>query len=166
MVHEAIETERLQLRPLPPAAAAGLADDRELVARDMGVRLDPDWPAPDLLGILHRQVALSSEQAIWGIWVIIDRGQHTVIGDIGFHGPPTADGVIEVGFSVVPTYRRRGYASEAALALVAWARQQPVVTAIVAGCDPENNASMATLQRAGFVLTGTSGQELRWEVAD
>ena len=98
--------------------------------------------------------------------MMIVRGERTVIGDIGFHGPPADDGVVEVGFSVVPDYRRRGYASESAKALVGWARQQPAVTSIVAGCDPDNHASIATLERAGFVRLGVSGRELRWELSD
>lgn len=161
-----ISTDRVLLRPLPPAIAAQLPDDREAVARAVGARLTPDWPQPALLNILHRQVALTPEHAIWGIWMIIERGEGAVIGDIGFHGPPTDEGIVEAGFSVVAAYRRRGYASESAIALMEWARQQHAVTSIVAGCDPHNRASIATLKRAGFVRTGTSGEELRWKLAD
>jgi len=94
--------------------------------------------------------------------VMIERCSGTVIGDIGFHGPPDDTGTIEVGYSVIPSRRRRGYATEAAKALVGWARSQPSVHVIVAGCDPNNVSSVRTLERVGFRRTGEANGETRW----
>lgn len=163
---ESISTGRLELRPLPAAAAAALRNDREQAAQEIGIQLAPDWPQPALLEILDRHAELAPEELVWGIWLIIDRREDIVIGDIGFHGPPSDAGVVEVGYSVVPDRRRRGYATEAATALVEWARQQRQVKSIVAGCDPDNRASIKTLERAGFRQTDSSGEELRWTLAD
>ena len=38
----------------------------------------------------------------FGIWVMIERGSQSVVGDIGFMGPPDTDGSVEVGYSVIP----------------------------------------------------------------
>jgi [ribosomal protein S5]-alanine N-acetyltransferase len=165
-IGKSISTDRLELRPLPAAAVAALRTDREHAAQEIGIQLAPDWPQPALLKILDRHAALTSEELVWGIWMIIDRDEDTVIGDIGFHGPPSDAGVVEVGYCVVPGRRSRGYATEAAKALVDWARQQRQVKSIVAGCDPDNRASIRTLERAGFRQTGSSGEELRWTLAD
>jgi [ribosomal protein S5]-alanine N-acetyltransferase len=163
---QSISTRRLELRPLPAAAGAALQNDRERAVQEIGVQLAPDWPQPALLNILHRQVTMTPEEVVWGIWMIIDRSDETVVGDIGFHGPPSDAGVVEVGYCVVPGRRCRGYATEAARALVDWARRQREVKSIVAGCDPDNRASVRTLERAGFRPTGSSGGELRWKLAD
>lgn len=135
---ESIWTGRLELRPAPAAAVAALRNDRERAAQEIGIQLAPDWPQPALLKILDRHAALTPEELVWGIWMIVNRGEATVIGDIGFHAPPSDAGVVEVGYSVVPGRRRRGYATGAAKALVDWARQQRQVKSIVAGCDPDN----------------------------
>ena len=157
-----LTTDRLELRPLPARAAAALPEDREAASRALGNQLSQDWPAPDLLGILPRQSAASADQECFGIWVMIERSSETVIGDAGFHGPPDDAGTVEVGYSVTPSRRRRGYATEAARALVDWARSQPNVHVIVAGCDPHNVPSICTLERLGFVRTGEANGELRW----
>ena len=96
----------------------------------------------------------------------------TVVGDIGFHGPPDEAGRAEIGYSVVPGRRGRGYATEAAAALLRWAQAQPGVRQVVAGCDPGNAASATVLERAGLVRAGEAageaggetGDELRWHV--
>ena len=157
-----LTTDRLELRPLPARAAAALLADREAASRTLGTQLSEDWPAPDLLGILPRQSAAAADQECFGIWVMIERSSETVVGDAGFHGPPNAAGMVEIGYSVIPSRRRRGYATEAARALVEWAYLQPNVHVIVAGCDPDNVPSICTLERIGFVRTGEANGELRW----
>ena len=131
------------------------AGDRSAAADALGAELDADWPAPDLLDVLP-----GTEP--FGAWAIVERATSTVIGDIGFHGPPDADGVVEIGYSVVPSRRRRGYAVEAARGLIAWAIAQPGVKTIVAGSTADNAASIATLERLGFERTGVADGELRW----
>jgi ribosomal-protein-alanine N-acetyltransferase len=140
-------TERLLLRPLPVAAARALPGDRAVAAAAIGAALDPDWPQPDLLDVLPHQSAPEH----WGVWVIVENSTGTVVGDLGFFGPPDANGEVEIGFAVVPSRRRRGYAVEAGGALIAWARARPEVTSVRARCEPGNAASIATLTRIGLL---------------
>jgi RimJ/RimL family protein N-acetyltransferase len=154
-------TERLELKPLPAAAAAALPENRDEASRLLGVRLAAEWPHPGLLGLLRRQADASADTERFGIWVMIERVSESVIGDIGFHGPPD-EGTIEIGYSVTPERRRYGYATEAAKALVEWAVSQPGVDLIVAGCDPGNVPSMCTLERIGFRRSGEANGEIRW----
>jgi ribosomal-protein-alanine N-acetyltransferase len=161
-----LQTERLLLAPLAPAAAALLLDSRERAAAELGIELAAGWPQPALLGILPRQVALQPSDAGWGIWLIQERAERLVIGDVGFHGPPSEEGAVEIGYSVVEPYRRRGYATEAARAVSDWARRQEAVSAVLAGCAADNLASIGTLRRLGFRQTGFEGDELRWRLAE
>jgi ribosomal-protein-alanine N-acetyltransferase len=157
-------TEGLELMPLPPDAAAALPEHRGVAEGLIGARLSADWPQPDLLRVLPRQVTVDPDQVGYGIWLMIEPDLQLVVGDVGFHGPPV-DRVLELGYSVVPDRRRRGYASQAARALVAWALRQPEVSSVVAGCDMTNDASIATLQSIGFSRTGeVVEQEIRWRL--
>ncbi len=164
MAKPRLTLERLYLVPLDVSAAATLPADRTLAAELIGARLSDAWPGPDLLDILPMQASAAPENARFGIWVMIERATNTVVGDIGFFGPPGADQTVEVGYSVVPNRRRRGYATEAALALTRWALDQARVIAVVAGCDPANDPSIRTLERAGFSRTGQVGDQLRWRL--
>jgi ribosomal-protein-alanine N-acetyltransferase len=106
----------------------------------------------------------SPSEATYGVWVMIEVETNAVVGDIGFLRPPDAAGEIEVGYSVVPSRRRRGYATEALRALVAWAFDQPRVTAILAGTDQDNAASQRVLRSAGFDVTEATPAEIRWRL--
>jgi len=157
-------TDRLELFPLPCAAAAALPADREVAAEAIGAGLSPDWPAIDLLDVLPMHAAAGSERAHYGVWVIVERATRMVVGDIGFFGPPGADATVEIGYSVVPGSRRQGYATEAARALVAWAREQPGVDTVLAACEEGNTASIRTLERIGFSRCGSGDGRLRWRL--
>lgn len=122
----------MELRPLPARAAAALPKDREDAARILGATLPPDWPQPDLLAVLPLQASASPSAERFGAWVMIERGTRSVIGDVGFIGPPNQSGSVEIGYSVIPDRRGRGYATEAARAIVEWALDQPEVESLVA----------------------------------
>jgi [ribosomal protein S5]-alanine N-acetyltransferase len=155
-VSREVRIERLRLFPLPAQAATALPDDRDRAAAVIGAALPPIWPAPPLVGILARHAALPAEERRWGVWLMVveEPDGERAIGDIGFKGPPSAGGVVEIGYSVVADRRRRGYASEAAEALVGWALSQPGVIAVIARCEAGNRGSVGTLRRAGFSEIG------------
>ena len=147
---------------MPRLAAQILASDRAAAAESIGATLDPEWPLRDLLDILPAHIALRDDDLPFGVWVIVERSTNTVVGDIGFHGPPRADGTAEIGYSIVPSRRGRGYATEAARTLIDWARLQARVRRIVARCLPDNAASIKVLERLGFVRDGKRDGDLRW----
>jgi ribosomal-protein-alanine N-acetyltransferase len=161
-----LHTERLDLRPLPSAAAGALPDDRDRAAHVLGLALPADWPQVDLLDVLPLQARVGPSEECYGVWLIIERETQMVVGDIGFIGPPGADGSVEVGYSVIPDRRRRGYATEAARSIVGWALRQPGVRTVVAGCDEENLPSVRMLERIGFSRTGEANRQLRWRYGD
>ncbi|RFU86933.1 N-acetyltransferase [Streptomyces triticagri] len=88
----------------------------------------------------------------WGMYVLVRDADGLALGAMGFHGPP-ADGRVEIGYDLVPAARGHGCATEALLALSAWALADPDVTTVVARTEPGNTASRAVLTRAGFVRT-------------
>ena len=155
-------TEHLELRPLPQAAAAALPGDRDGAARLIGAKLSDEWPQPDVLDVLPRHSTLDQDSVQFGVWLMIERASGTVVGDIGFFGPPGEDRTVEIGYGVVPERQRRGYATEAATGLAGWALRQPGIDAVLARCDPANEASIRTLERAGFERSGEDGGQLRW----
>jgi ribosomal-protein-alanine N-acetyltransferase len=157
----ALAGDRLDLRPLAPAAAAALPDDREAAAALVGATLPPDWPQPDLLEAMPLLAKAGSETEGFGAWVMIERATNTVVGDVGFLGPPE-DGAVEIGFSVLPDRRRRGYASEAVRALLEWVLRQPGVREVTARSDLDNPGSAGVLEGTGFNRTGEIGGQVAW----
>jgi RimJ/RimL family protein N-acetyltransferase len=154
-------TTRLHVKPLPAAAAAALPNDRQTATEILGATLPSAWPQSDLLAVLPMQAAADADQERFGVWVMIERRTNRVVGDIGFMGPPN-DGVVEIGFSVIPDRRRRGYATEAAAAIVDWALRERGIRGVIARCDAGNRASIRVLERVGLVRTGEVDGQIRW----
>jgi ribosomal-protein-alanine N-acetyltransferase len=158
-----VETQRLDLLPLPGEAAGVLmAGDRERASELIGADLEDDWPLPDLEDVLPFQRLATGSAAVFGIWLVVDRETARVIGDVGFMGPPDADSVVEIGYSVSAAHRRSGIASEAVAGLLEWAFEQPDVAAVRARCDPDNAASLRVLERNGFTPDGEEAGRRRF----
>jgi ribosomal-protein-alanine N-acetyltransferase len=76
------------------------------------------------------------------------------IGQCGFKGPPDADGVVEIAYGVASEHERKGYATEAARALVAYALSIAEVNLVRAHTLPASNASKRVLAKCGFQFMG------------
>jgi ribosomal-protein-alanine N-acetyltransferase len=162
-----IETRRLRLVPCTVAdAQAAMADWAALEAR-LGVHVPDDWPAEDLRDFLPVYGQIVDAQAArqgWGIWLMLCAAEGVLIGDIGFKGPPDNQQAVEIGYSVLPAFQGRGYATEAARALIGWAFAQPGVRRVVANCHFDNAASIRVLEKAGLRQTGRDRDRLTWEI--
>ena len=77
----------------------------------------------------------------------------TAVGTCSFKGPPV-DGVVEIAYGVFPEFEGRGYATEAAQALVALAAASREVSLIRAHTLPDAAASKRVLEKCGFVYVG------------
>jgi [ribosomal protein S5]-alanine N-acetyltransferase len=101
-------------------------------------------------------------------FVLVHRADGNAIGNCGFKGPPGADGVVEIAYGVAPEHQGRGYATEAAAALVSYALGTGQVRSVRAHTLPESNASARVLTKCGFrrigeVIDPDDGLVWRWE---
>ena len=92
-----------------------------------------------------------------------------MIGNAGFKGPPDPDGMVEIGYGIVPSYQGQGYATEAAEALVAYAFGSRRVRVVRAHTLPRDSPSTHVLKNCGFTRVGEvidpeDGQVWRWEI--
>lgn len=111
--------------------------------------------------------ATSADPWIHG-FVLVQRTAEVVVGSCGFKGPPTADGVVEIAYGVAPGHQGKGYATEAAEALVSYAFSNKEVRLVRAHTLPDANASTRVLAKCGFrkigvVVDPDDGPVWRWE---
>lgn len=71
---------------------------------------------------------------------------------------------METGNAMVPEYRRRGLAPEAARGLGGWAFSHPDVAAVAAEPLPDGHGSIGVLEKLGMRLVSTSDKVLRWRL--
>jgi RimJ/RimL family protein N-acetyltransferase len=66
-----------------------------------------------------------------------------------------APGGVELGYFVMPGWRRRGLAEEAALGIMDWARRVHGLSRFVISISPQNAASTAMARKLGFARIGS-----------
>jgi ribosomal-protein-alanine N-acetyltransferase len=148
-----------------PFIEALAARDLDAAARDIGAAV-PAWLADELEGFIKfrlGQLRLDTTIRAWlgRAMVLTDaNGSRRVVGSIGFHGPPDAQGRLEVGYSVDPPYRRRGYASESLKELLDWAQREHGITRFVASISPDNEPSLRLTAAYGFHKIGEQTDEI------
>ena len=68
----------------------------------------------------------------------------------GFKGPPSAEGVVEIGYAVAPAFRCQGLATDATTQMLERAFADPTIRAVDAHTLGTENPSTRVLQRTGF----------------
>lgn len=167
---------RLQTRRLELIAGTVALLDAELAGRAaleqaLGIDVPHEWP-PELYDRPAMEYSLKQLRdpaaAGWSLWYLISTETKRAVaaGIAGFKGKPTEDGTVEVGYSVLGAFQRRGYATEAVGALVEWAFRQDAVRRVVAETFPHLTASIRVMEKNGFHLLGPGSEAgtLRYEL--
>jgi RimJ/RimL family protein N-acetyltransferase len=159
-----ITADRLELILLSHQAIDALLEGRRGdVERELDAALPEGWPDEHDAGFLRfrqRQVERAPQAERWLVRAVILREPvRTMIGHAGFHGQPGVNGkqdpeAVELGYTIFEPYRGRGYATEAAQALMDWARREHGISRFIASVAPTNDPSLAIVRKLGFVQTG------------
>ena len=150
----------------PEFTQANLSGSLDEARRIIGAELPAGWPDEDTLYWLGRRLKRMTddpEEAPWLTRAMLRRSDGAFIGSIGFHSKPNELGQAELGYGVEPHYRRQGYASEAALALIDWARREHGIQRFVVSVSPSNGPSLGMAAKLGFQRIGTQMDEIDGE---
>ncbi|HSP47739.1 MAG TPA: GNAT family N-acetyltransferase [Clostridiaceae bacterium] len=161
-----IHTERLILIPVTSKVAYDLAlgSNREL--EEMGLQTNGRWPRQDTLDILPfvtQAFQENPESTGFEFWMVVLKESMTIIGDIGFHGIPDDQGIIEIGYGLIEEAQRKGYGYEALQAMMDWAKSHEDVTAIRADCLVTNVPSIRVLEKSGMKRIHRDRNTIYWE---
>jgi [ribosomal protein S5]-alanine N-acetyltransferase len=171
----AIASDRLDLVAMTPAfLEAALSGDARSAERILGLAVPPVWyEKRGLMAMRLDQLRQAPSLQPWLVRAIVLRGRGdpgclpVMIGHIGFHTGPDpeylrvlAPHAVELGYSIFPPYRRRGYAREAVQALMDWARREHGVSRFVVSISPQNAPSLALARDFGFQRIGSHLDEV------
>jgi ribosomal-protein-alanine N-acetyltransferase len=159
-----LETPRLVLLSLTPEAIdALLSGDAVRLATLTDARFPtPLRPPPlteDVLPLVRDRLAADPRQEGWWSWLVIRKDTKEAVGSVGFGGGPDDEGAVMIGYATYPNVEGRGFATEAAGALVRWALPQPGVTRVCASLPPDNQAAIRVAEKLGMKLLGTVWEE-------
>lgn len=156
-------TPRLRLEPITPSLAVR-AGDAVALADAINADIPMDWARGGM------RLLAEARRAGWGAAaptraIIVHAEDERVIGDIRFEPVPLAPRSIEIGYGVVETYRRQGFAVEASARIIAFLFDEAGAENVIAGCAMSNKASVRTLRKLGFLLDGPRRDPRRREGA-
>lgn len=166
-----IITPRLYLQPATRDLLRAELEQRAEFRRLLGVHVPDEWPPElydaDAIRFTLRQYEVAPASEAWWVHycVLRDGSEPTLIGVTGYKGPPSA-GCVEVGYGILPQYRRMGYATEATSGMVAHAFATPGVNRVAAETYPHLTASIGVMVKCGFVFVGEGAEPgvIRYEV--
>jgi RimJ/RimL family protein N-acetyltransferase len=147
-----IQTERLTLRPFEPDDLAALhrINADEEVARYL---YNGPRTLEEVTALLQRKIdgAALRAEGDWLSAAVVARESGAVVGDVGLHWVSEEHRTAEVGFLFDPEHQGRGYATEAARALVGWAFAEDFHR-VIGRTEARNAASARVLEKLGFRL--------------
>ncbi len=143
-----LETENLILYPLTTNLIEKILNNKiteysttEWLTEDNRVLLT--WMKDELYCFLPPKLGFTS-------WIFIEKSTNQVIGDGGYKGNPNPTGEVEIGYEIIESKRKKGYATEAINALIDWGITKPEIKCITAKCHENNIASQNLLQKLQF----------------
>jgi RimJ/RimL family protein N-acetyltransferase len=115
--------------------------------------IPPDWPPEhhddETLMFFRDQLSRPGADGWWLHYAVaIEEPTPTLIGSVGYKGPPS-EGCVEIGYSVLPAWQRRGLATEASRALIEAAWDSGAHT-VIAHTYEHLTPSIRVLQKLGF----------------
>jgi ribosomal-protein-alanine N-acetyltransferase len=168
-----VQTARLLLVAGTPELVTAELHHRKDFGERLQAEIPTNWPPPlndeQSMKWCLRYFAAHQQSEGWVNWYFVLRNQDgtgpTAIGNGGFRGKPTADGTVELGYSILPQFQNFGYATEAVDGLIGWAFSHSQVKRLIAETYPTIPKSIRVLEKNGFRFRGSGSDAgtLRYE---
>jgi len=162
-----IETERLLIRTWMPgdAAEAEAIFAKPEVMRYIGA--GAAWSAQRTREALELMIDRYERDGI-GVWPVVLKASGRIVGECGLQ-PLAGTTEIELAYLFDVPYWGKGYAFEAASAVLDWGFREQGLRRIVATIDPRNARSIALVNRLGMrferVVRAHKGDVLQYALA-
>jgi RimJ/RimL family protein N-acetyltransferase len=157
-----LDTERLRLEGVTPAAAADLG------AGGTGgfdwIEGGPFEGTRDAAGMMIKAYEAGVHRPEFGLFVLVRREDDRAVGGMGFHGVPDEEGKAEVGYDLAEAARGNGYATEALRTLAQRALARDDVQRLFAVVDRVNTPSQGVITRAGFTRVSEDEEQFAYEL--
>ncbi|MEZ4826562.1 MAG: GNAT family N-acetyltransferase [Bacteroidia bacterium] len=167
-----IHSERLTLIPLAAEHILLHKNDREALAKALGIRpsviqMSAEMQAEmaDAYPYWMEHISRNPSRYMWYTsWEIVHKQKNESIGGIGIASWPDAKGESMIGYVMDDRHHNQGFCTEALACLLAWMWQNPELKAVIADTPKENYPSNRVLEKNGFHVFADEGDLLHWRL--
>jgi RimJ/RimL family protein N-acetyltransferase len=145
-----LETERLTLRPWEDRDFEEFADIHAAPETAQWLLNGPRTREESRVHFERKRQSWVEQEGDWLSCAAVARESGAVVGDISFHWASAEHRTGEIGYIVAPAHKGKGYAVEAARALVAWAFTGAGFHRVIGRIEARNVASGKVLERLGM----------------
>ena len=148
-----LKTERLILRTVRPADAGGIFAYRSLpeVCKYQG-RHENVRKTRRIITLTN--AVKPNTPMTWHQLAVLEKKSGRLVGDIGIHFKDKENQQAELAYTLAPQYQGRGYATEAALRVLAYLFGKLKKHRVAATADPRNKGSVNVMKRIGMRKEG------------
>jgi RimJ/RimL family protein N-acetyltransferase len=148
-----LDTERLTLRPFVESDFEAMHAMRSNPKVVLYLYEEPFSPE-QTRDLLTRKMAVTAwaHEDDWFSVAVVERSSGATVGDIAFHWVSERDRTAEIGFVFDPRHQGKGFATEAARAVVDWAFATAGMHRVVGRTEARNAASARVLEKLGMRL--------------
>ena len=152
-----LATARLILIGADEALLRAELNGKDALAGAIDAVVPPAWPPEHhdrgVIEWVLRSLGALAPQDPWRFFYMVLQNPRTVIGTCGFKGSPDERGCAEVGYSVLDEFQRRGFASEAVMALMTIAFETGA-SEVAAETFPSLLPSLRVMEKCGMTEVG------------
>jgi [ribosomal protein S5]-alanine N-acetyltransferase len=159
-----IVTPRLALIAVTPETVQSEKAGDGHLGELIGCTIPANWPPrdwePHVFDFLLKQFDEHPDQIGWCRYVAFlhPDGSRTLIGTAGGFAKVATPSEAEFGYSIIPPFEGRGFATEAAKAIVECLRSDERITSVIAHTFPSLSGSIRVMEKCGLIYDG-EGEE-------
>jgi len=163
-----IASARLDIAAVTPASLLiqqrNTPSMRAELGAELGAAVPNEWPhenwEPHVFDYLLNLYAQDAEAIGWCRYLVLRQETgRTLIGSFGCGLPKPETGEAEIGYGILPSWQRQGYAPEAVQAMLPWLQSRRNIRAFVAQTFPHLRGSIRVLEKCGFSPAGAGFEE-------
>ena len=163
--HLKLSSERLTLIPYTTTICVEILDNNFKTITELGLKPGKLWPDADIIETIPRIIKNINKVGLptgFESWMIIKSDTNEIIGDIGFKGFNRITSSADIGYGIIASERRNGYAIEACKTLIEWAFQNESLKSITAACLLDNVGSANLLEKLNFEKNAVDEEFYYW----
>ena len=167
-----IKTNNLRLITVERIHVEALLRNKRELAGILRVTVPDSWPHfPEAFSLPANEPRRSERPPTgWHGYFFIHPEERTLVGNGGFTGEPDDSGAVEIGYEIASEHWNRGFATEAAQAMIDYAFAHEEVRAVIAHTLAEMNASNSVLRKVGMTFVAEAddpevGKTWRWQIS-